>query len=106
MTNLEHLRTKLSEAFAPAHLLVENESGSHNVPKGSQSHFKVVIVSEKFANLSLMERHRLIYELFKDELKTKIHALSLNTHTPAEWQKCGQAVPESPPCLGGSKHES
>ena len=48
MSVLETIQTKLAEAFDPEHLEVINESGSHNVPAGSESHFKVVIVANAF----------------------------------------------------------
>lgn len=42
------IRTKISKALSPAHLEVINESTMHNVPPGSETHFKVVVVSEEF----------------------------------------------------------
>ena len=45
----------LTASFNPAHLQVINESYMHNVPQGSETHFKVVVVSEKFKNLPLIK---------------------------------------------------
>lgn len=96
------LEEKLSVALAPSHLQVINESGDHNVPQGSESHFKVVVVSPQFEGKSLVARHRQVYGLLADELANSIHALALHTKTPAEWEKENSDL-KSPPCLGGSK---
>ena len=95
----------LSEALEPAHLVVINESGMHNVPRGSETHFKVVAVSEQFGGKTLVNRHRMINELLADQLAGGVHALSLQTMTPEEWQANGGATFESPLCKGGSKHD-
>lgn len=94
---------KLSEAFQPAHLDVANESHMHNVPPGSESHFKVVLVSDAFEGRRLVQRHQAVNGVLKDELSSAIHALSMETLTPAEWQDRGGELRASPPCHGGSK---
>ena len=91
---------KLNEALSPEHLEVVNESHMHNVPEGSESHFKVVIVSDAFSGKPLLARHRLVNAALNDELNGGIHALALHTMTMEEWFAKGHA-PESPPCLGG-----
>ena len=101
------ITNKLKHAFSPEHLEVINESYMHNVPEGSESHFKVVIVCDDFANKMLIARHRLVNKVLKDELNKDqsaggIHALALHTMTMEEWFKKGKS-PESPKCLGGDK---
>ncbi len=96
------IETHLS-ALAPIHLEVVNESHMHSVPENSETHFRVTVVSERFAGQSLVGRHRLVNELLKDELAAGVHALALHTRTPDEWFDQGGVVPSSPPCLGGSK---
>lgn len=49
------MRTKLEKNLTPFHLEIINESYMHNVPKGSETHFKVVIVSDKFNNEALIQ---------------------------------------------------
>jgi len=93
---------KLQSAFSPEHLEVINESHMHNVPEGSESHFKVFIVCDEFAGKPLIARHRMVNEVLKDELDGGIHALALHTKTMQEWFEQGGA-PESPECLGGGK---
>ena len=99
-TDIEH---KIQAALQPAFLDVANESHMHNVPPGSESHFKVTVVSKKFDGVMLVARHRIINNLLKQELDGLVHALSLHTLTPAEWQEKNAETRKSPPCLGGSK---
>jgi BolA protein len=87
----------------PAHLDVENESRMHNVPPGSETHFKVLIVSDGFEGLGLVDRHRRVQDALRDELRSGLHALTIRALTPAQWEKEGAAGFQSPPCLGGSK---
>ena len=94
---------KLTAAFAPlAHLQVLNESSAHNVAPGSETHFKVVVVSEAFAAAAPLERHRRVNAALADELAGPIHALSIVAKTPEQWARSA-AVPASPECLGGSR---
>lgn len=92
----------LAAGLAPEHLEVINESGNHNVPAGSESHFKVVVVAAAFAGLSAVKRHQAVYALVREPLATGVHALALHTYTPAEWAE-RTGAPASPPCLGGAK---
>jgi len=84
------IEKKLTEGLAPALLEVEDVSHQHaghaGAPKGSsETHFNVTVVSEQFSGRSLLKRHRLVYDLLHDELQHGgVHALSLNTKTPAE----------------------
>ncbi len=96
------IEQKLADQINPSHLQVINESGNHNVPPGSESHFKVVIVSDAFDGKPLLARHRLINKVLAEELQNRIHALALHTYSNAEWQETRQA-PASPPCHGGGK---
>jgi BolA protein len=97
------IESKLSAGLDPHHLEVINESHRHNVPPGSESHFKVVLVSREFEGKSLLERHRLVHELLADEMRNDIHALALHTYTKEDWQSHQQNAPGSPPCHGGEK---
>lgn len=99
------IETKIKESLAPIHLEVLNESSQHNVPPGSESHFKVTVVSDEFDGKMLVARHRIINKLLADELSGSIHALAMHTFTPAEWLDKNQQAPKSPPCLGGAKRE-
>jgi stress-induced morphogen len=99
------IEEKLTLELAPQTLVVENESKKHSVPPGSETHFKVTIVSRAFEGLGRVERHRLVHAILKDELAGGVHALTLTSRTPEEWAN-DSAVAASPPCLGGSKSAS
>jgi len=98
------IEQKLTNHFKPSFLSVVNESYKHGVPKGSESHFKVVVVSENFNGQSLIQRHRSVNTVIKDEVE-RIHALSIQAKTAEQWASCGQQPHQTPNCLGGSKFE-
>jgi BolA protein len=103
MTMQSTIETKIVNALSPAHLEVLNESHMHNVPPGSESHFKLIIVTDEFSGLSRVGRHQKINGILKNELDGGIHALSMQTMTPEEWAAKGGAIMQSPECHGGSK---
>ncbi|AVF35583.1 transcriptional regulator BolA [Rahnella sikkimica] len=96
----EQIEAKLAEAFDPAFLEVTDESYRHNVPAGSESHFKVVMVSDKFVGERFLARHRAIYGKLTEEMAGSVHALALHTYTLKEWEGLQDTVPASPPCRG------
>lgn len=93
------------QSLQPAFFEVVNESYRHNVPAGSESHFKIIIVSDQFQGKKLLERHRLINDLLAEELAQTIHALTLHPMTTAEWIEKSGETKVSPPCLGGSRSQ-
>lgn len=94
--------SKLTEAFQPVHLQVLNESHMHAVPPGSETHFKVVLVTDVFIGKRQVQRHQAIYACLANEMQSGVHALALHTFSPDEWLASAM-VPTSPQCLGGSK---
>jgi BolA protein len=88
MTMQAAIREKLIEALEPIRLDVVNEShlhaGHHGSPGSGESHFRVLVVSPKFAGLTRVARHRLVNETLAVELKGGIHALALKTYAPGE----------------------
>jgi len=100
----QQIEQKLNSELTPSYLKVLNESYMHNVPEGSESHFKVIIVSDNFDTKRLIARHRMVNSVLADELANHIHALAIHTYTEDEWQALDSAaVPNSPDCKGGSK---
>jgi stress-induced morphogen len=98
------IEEKLGAALSPLHLDVVNESHMHSVPPGSETHFKVIVVSERFEGRSLIDRQRMVYAALEGELKAGLHALTMKALTPAQWEaQGGQVTLESPLCRGGSK---
>lgn len=97
------IEKKLTDHMDPTHLEVINESYMHHVPAGSESHFKVTVVSEQFEGKMLVARHRMVNQILAEQLAGPVHALALHTLTPEEWfEKAGSST-ASPPCMGGSK---
>eukprot|EP00934_Nitzschia_sp_Nitz4_P006513 Nitzschia sp. Nitz4//scaffold212_size37733//22299//22864//NITZ4_007736-RA/size37733-augustus-gene-0.13-mRNA-1//-1//CDS//3329542031//6503//frame0 len=95
------IEEKLRAKFQPSHLDVINESYMHNVPKNSETHFKVVVVSSEFDSVkSLIQRHRLINEVLAEELEGPVHALSIIAKSPSQWEQ-NPVVTPSPNCKGG-----
>jgi len=99
------IERKLADVFRPATLQVVNESMQHNVPPNSETHFKVVIVSEGFVGMRKVARHQQVYTALAEQLAGPVHALALHTYTAQEWEQQG-APPQSPDCLGGSKGDA
>lgn len=104
MTRAETLRRALEEGLAPSHLEVVDESSQHSVPRGAETHFKVTVVSDAFAGLSPVQRHRRVNQLLGEAFRAGLHALSIHAKTPAEWGTAPEVM-ASPACLGGSKAE-
>ena len=102
MTIQSIIEQKLEQTFKPEFLEVVNESYMHNVPEGSESHFKVTVVSTEFDGQRLIGRHRMINKTLSEELQS-IHALAIHTLTPDEYFEKAGKVADSPECLGGSK---
>lgn len=81
MTYNERITKKLTEAFAPIHLEVIDESESHRghggYIEGGETHFKVVMKSAALNGMSRVAQQRAIYATLKDELNERVHALAL-----------------------------
>ena len=103
MSMRHSIESKIIAELSPDHLEVIDESHMHAVPPGAESHFKLIIVSEKFGDEPLIRRHRRVNFILAAELDGGLHALSLQTLTAEEWQKKGGETAASPPCLGGGK---
>ena len=82
------MRTKLSSSLPPDRLEIEDESHRHAGHAGAdpvgETHFNVTVVSAAFEGKSRVARQRLVYEILAEELKERVHALSLKTLTPSE----------------------
>ena len=74
-------------ALKPTVLDIQDESHLHAGHAGNTGggHYNIVIVSEAFAGLTLIKRHRLVYDTVGDLMKTAIHALSIKAKTPTEY---------------------
>jgi len=85
------LEKKLHNEFTPTILELEDDSWQHAGHKGALehggAHLSLLIVAEKFAGLSRMQRHRQIYMCLQPWMKQHVHALALKVFTPMEWEK-------------------
>jgi BolA protein len=100
MGRQERIETALG-ALSPQHLEVVNESHMHSVAPGSETHFKVIVVSPQFDGLGLLARHRRINSLVAEELAAGLHALSIHAFSPSEWES-RKVDTDSPACRGGA----
>ena len=98
------LRDSLVRALNPSFCDLDNESHGHNVPKNSETHFRLVIVSDAFDGLSHVKRHRLVYKAADEALKQGVHALAMQCFTESEWADSPERL-SSPPCHGGMKKD-
>ncbi|MCB1510679.1 MAG: BolA family transcriptional regulator [Hyphomicrobiaceae bacterium] len=82
------IRQKLMVGLEPTRLDVINESelhaGHRSSPGTGESHFRIVVVTPRFAGQSRLQRHRAINELLADELAGGIHALAVHAYAPGE----------------------
>ena len=84
--NIENLILKI---FKPEFLSVidvsEQHRGHKNFKEGVESHFEIIIVSEKFINLSRIERHRMVNRILKEEFLSDLHSVVVKTYTSQEF---------------------
>lgn len=79
--NPEELENIIKEAFADGHVEVT----------GDGRHFSAIVVSQAFSGKNMIAQHRLVYAALGDRFDTEaVHALSLKTYTPEQWQALQQ----------------
>lgn len=105
MTIADSIRQKLQTAFpGSTYLELENESHTHSVAPGSETHFRLVLVSEQFEGVDRISRQRRVMELFDEERAKGLHALTMRLMSPGEWDLVKDNFQmQSPACHGGSK---
>jgi len=86
-SRVERVRIALEAAFAPASLDVVDDSARHAGHAGARDgrgHFNVDIVSEAFAGMTPIARHRAVYAALGEMMTTDIHALAIRARAPGE----------------------
>ncbi len=81
---------RLQNAMVVEHLEIEDESHLHAGHAGARDgrgHFRVLVVSDAFADRSPLQRHRLVYDAMGEAMETDIHALTIRAMTPQEYQQ-------------------
>ena len=79
--NSEYIKQKLEDFFSKKDLLKVVDIN------GNGDHYSILVISNKFTNISLIERHKIIYSIFDKEITKEIHAMQIKTYTHAEWNK-------------------
>ena len=84
----QEMRQLLTAAFVPTHLEITNDSASHSGHTGDdgsgESHFTIVIESERFAGVSRLQRQRLVNAALGDIPGQRVHALAIKARAPGE----------------------
>jgi len=75
MPTADELKIRIEEAIPGAQASVEDLTGGGD-------HFRAEVVSDRFGGLSRIDQHKLVYDVFGEEVGGPIHALSLKTSTP------------------------
>jgi BolA protein len=82
------MREKLMLTLNPTRLDIVNESHQHaghgSSPETGESHFRVLIVSDAFSGKSRVERHRIVNDVLRDELRDGVHALAIKALAPGD----------------------
>lgn len=90
MLNASEIKQRL-EHLNPSFIDIRDDSHAHaehiENPTGGLTHATITIVSEKFVDLSSVQRHKLIYSSLKDALASSLHALCLKTYTKEEYEQ-------------------
>jgi len=98
MSRKKRIEEILTEKFIPKELTVTDFSHQHSVPDGSESHIEVYIISSEFNGLSLVQKHRKIYQVLNQEMSSGLHALKLQVMGTEEKPEERTAPPK---CKGG-----
>ncbi len=77
MVTAESIKQNIEQGMPVTHLSVE----------GDGRHFEAVVVSDEFAGKSRVQRHQRVFQTLGDRMRGEIHALSIKTFTPQEWQE-------------------
>ena len=84
----EIIRRKITDRLAPRRLEIKDESHLHaghaGAREGGESHFRILVVSDRFEGLTPVARQRLVNDVLREELSGPIHALAMKTQTPDE----------------------
>ena len=88
MNTRERITAKLTEAFTPTQLDVQDETHQHAGHAGSrpggETHYRVRIVSEAFRGKNRIEQHRMVNGVLADELAGGVHALAIHASAPSD----------------------
>jgi stress-induced morphogen len=89
MPTASELENRIAQALPGAHVSVEDLTGGGD-------HFRAEVVSDRFEGLSRIQQHKLIYDVFGDEVGGPIHALSIKTAVPEQPARPAANGPNQP----------
>ena len=78
MLSAEQLANYITQNLVCDYIKVLGDDGTH---------FEAIIVSPAFVGKSMVQQHQLVYAALGDRMRAEIHALSMKTYTPEQWQK-------------------
>ncbi|ADI28685.1 BolA family protein [Methylotenera versatilis] len=78
MLSAQQLEAYITQNLACEYIKVLGDDGTH---------FESVIVSSAFVGKSMVQQHQLVYTALGDRMRSEIHALSMKTYTPEQWNK-------------------
>ena len=103
MSVTEIIERKVIDTFSPTRLKIDNDSKRHAGP-ATDSHFRLIIVSQAFEGANRVKRQRAVYACLAEELAGPVHALQMKCLTPTEYESAdGDVSLKAPPCGGGHK---
>ena len=85
----KEIKKRLEKKLDLIHFQIKDFTGRHLNHKLHEGgfHLETTIVSDNFADKTLIQRHRIVYEAMGELMKHEIHALSMKTLTKSEWEK-------------------
>lgn len=84
---MAEMRQRIEQALKPEQLTIEDEGHLHVGHEGARDgrgHFRLMVVSEKLEGLSMIQKHRAVYEALGDLMTTDIHALTIDAYSSSE----------------------
>ena len=86
----EKIEQIIKTVFHPLHIDIEDETWRHAGHAGAAQgggHFNLVLVSDQFEGVNLLERNRKVFSALQEEMEENIHALSIKVFSASEWDK-------------------
>ena len=87
MNLVQEIKSRLKKTIAIDHLTIMDDTGKHlrHQHYDGGRHFKIIIVSSTFEGVSLLDRHKLVYQALNGMIKNDIHAIGLKTIATSEY---------------------
>ena len=80
MLPVQEIESRIKQKIKTSHIQVLDLRGG--------DHIQVILVSPEFEDKSLLEQHRIVYDILDNEVKSnEIHALTLKTYSPTQWER-------------------